>query len=346
MANIKNLLRQNYQIAKIEQIVEINDGLYNQGTYQVITAGNNYLLKFRPGYIPSANLLSNYQFLDYLNKNNFPVPHIIADKTGHKLVKDNGLIFELQEYIPHQGDARDYENRLRIPEIASFLGEYHQLALKYESVIKKPAYLKVGDIKHPIKFQTRYFNNAFAVGTADYQNLESVSAEEEAEIKAYVKYYLAKLQQINSQVIEQFQQRKQVVLHNDFRGNNILFKDKRINALIDFDLCYTGIYYVDLIEVIYSLLIWQQSEMKFVGLPQNKAINSQDFYGILKNYFATGVNFDFDLDICCQLLEARLIGQIFMPGIENIIKDHNKLEILQRLEELLEQLKNMKKKLI
>ena len=150
------------------------------------------------------------------------------------------------------------------------------------------------------------------------------------------------MQQIQTEFIQHSSEIEKVVIHNDFRGNNILLKNDEIEALIDFDLCYTGIYYVDLVEVIYSLLIWQQSELKFVGLLQSKAINAQDFYSILENYFATGVNFDFDLDICCQLLEARLIGQIFMPGIENMIADHDKLEILQRIEDLLEQLKNIK----
>ena len=107
MNNIKKLLRQNYQIAKIQKTEEINKGIYNLGTYKVITEQKQYLLKFRPGYIAVTNLLSNYQFLDYLKKNDFPVPNIITSKKGNKLVNRGDLFFELQEYIDHQGDARD-----------------------------------------------------------------------------------------------------------------------------------------------------------------------------------------------------------------------------------------------
>ena len=343
MNNIKKILRQNYQIAKIQKTEEINKGIYNLGTYKIITEQNQYLLKFRPGYIAAANLLSNYQFLDYLRENDFPVPNIIADKKGNKLVNSGDLFFELQGYIAHQGDARDYDPSLIIPKLASFLGEYHQLAAEYDPVIKKSSYLKTEDEKYPINFQTRYFDCPFKAGRKYYRTLDAVPVEEEAEIKSCVKYYLDKLQQIQTDFIKHSPKIEKVVIHNDFRGNNILLKNDEIEALIDFDLCYTGIYYVDLIEVLYSLLIWQQSELEFAGLPKNKKINSKQIYNILENYFAVGVNFNFDLEFCFKLLEARIIGQIFQPGLMQIIKDNNKLEILQRLERILKQLKSIKK---
>ena len=342
MNNIKKILRQNYQIAEVQKLEEINKGIYNLGTYKVITEQKQYLLKFRPGYIAVTNLLSNYQFLDYLKKNDFPVPNIITSKKGNKLVNRGDLFFELQEYIAHQGDVRDYDPSLIIPKLASFLGEYHQLAAEYKATIKKSPYLKTEDKKYPINFQTRYFDSPFKEGRKYYQNLDSVPVKEESEINSYVKYYLDKLQQIQTEFIDQSPNIDKVVIHNDFRDNNILFKNDEIKALIDFDLCYTGIYYVDLIELLYSLLIWQQSELEFAGLPKNKKINSKQIYNILENYFAVGVNFNFDLEFCFKLLEARIIGQIFIPGIENMIEDQNKLEILQRLEDLLEELNNIK----
>ena len=222
-------------------IAEINRN-YNENfiDIQLIQEGcdnNTYLLKNcggdkfiarisnRNGIEKSINdFLFETEILDYLLKNNLPVPKIIDTKNMEKYSYINGKIAVLLKFIEGEKISLDYQNKpnLEIVKNAGIaLAKLHNLTKNIETKFKnsRNIFVEIEKILEKKESLEKYFLNYAEI----IENCE--------------KYldFAKKNFRIDS------------IIHNDFRAQNLLTNEKNeVVAILDFDWSCYGNFIKDL----------------------------------------------------------------------------------------------------
>lgn len=178
----------------------------NKGKYIVRIVGENSNSKIK-------HLKIQFEILDFLKKENFPylIPQPLETNNSKKIVNLNKKMMWVYEMI--EGANRDRPNLLQMKQMAKALAIYHKYIKKFKSSIIKD------DSKKRI--------------LEGFKKMEYIKGKTESDrlalkYKDYFKNLFLELKNTNYSL-------KNLFVHGDFDSSNVLFHNKRLNAIIDFD---------------------------------------------------------------------------------------------------------------
>ena len=94
----------------------------------------------------------------------------------------------------------------------------------------------------PLGFEEKYFKGPLTHGiTRNLKAVEEYKKESRSFLTGEIRHFASLLNEIYPQVLAFGRELGAVVNHNDFYGNNILFTEGKISALVDFDFCLSCI---------------------------------------------------------------------------------------------------------
>jgi len=304
--------------------------------FKVSSGRGNFVLKIRHPQFSQEMVLADHSFLGFLKKNEFPVPQIITKRNGETCgITDDKRVFELQEYIQHNASAEDKSYGEISGDLANFLGGYHALARKFPGEILKMDYL--GDI--PLGFWEKYFSGPLERGRERYlRTARNAGGAIGEELKDRTFFLAARLEGIKKKMEGSYKQISSLINHNDFYGNNILFQGDKIAGLVDFDFCSTGIFYIDLIELLHGSVIWQDGEEKYWGLHPEGRVRLEQGKRDLGYYLESGPELEVDMEILRELLKTKIISLAWYPAFDMVQGAGDRLEVLKRLEKTIKEI--------
>ncbi len=329
-------LLSNYDIPREDLTVSPIETGHIGNNFMVISGGGTFVLRIRHPQFSKEMVQEDHSFLSFLNKNEFPVPRIIANRKGETcgITKDK-KVFELQGFIPHNATAEDKSYAEISGQLAGFLGKYHALSRKYPGETSKMDYL--GEI--PLGFWKKYFSGPLEKGRGRYlQTARNAGEDIGRELKDRTHSMGERLEGIKNKLEETHRELPRLINHNDFYGNNILFQKEDIAGLVDFDFCSTGIFYIDLIELLHGSLVWQDGEEKFWGLHPEGRIRLDQGKRDLEFYLKTGPGFEIDMELLRELLITKIISLAWYPAFDIVQSTDDRLEVLKRLEKTIKEI--------
>ena len=325
-----------YDIGNIHSI-NILEGGHVCSNYKIKTNSDIYVLRIRPSNFSFKELESDHCFLSYLKENNFPVPEIIINKEGNTFgFTSENQPYELQKYIPHDKDLNDYSYRKTSNQLTHLLGRLHQISSKYPETIVKPSYVN----QLPVSFLEKYFDGPLSKGFKRYEKTADLAHRTK---QKEFKQKFNNMKRILSSVKKQMASNSipEIVNHNDFYGNNILFKNNKIVGLIDFDLCMNGPYFIDLVEQIHGSIVWHDEEEAYWGLHPDGEISWENGRKDLKTYFKYNPDLNFNEKLFREFLKVKIISLAFHPTFDIVKGVQDRLEVLCRIEKVMNRINAM-----
>ena len=213
---------------KIENIkyTLIGEGRSSNDNYIIETASDKYILRIysKSKSIEKANL--EIDFMNYLQRNNFPVPKIIPNIENEYLINLEDRIGILQEFVSGTSvKAYDEENTFTIGKT---LAQMHKLSLEF---------LKEN------KSLIREINEV----TVEMNEINLAKIQDER--------ILTLLESASKFVIALSPETKFGVIHRDFNRSNLLFDESNnIVAVLDFDDLVYGTLVEDIGAIFWGLI--------------------------------------------------------------------------------------------
>lgn len=338
---VRAIVRQNYpHIGQVIDVISLCAGNISK-TYTITTdTPSSYVIKAKSGNLfDYQRTVETHRYLAFLRAHKLPVPAVVAAVDGRSVVQEGTTLFELQEYIEHEGDLDDCEYAEVSQQILSLLGRYHRISQTYLHPFARAAYL--GDSTLPIGLFAKYFDGAleYAIPRA----IASASDERAAGkvLRDDLRYFAGTLRAIRAQMAQRAGTLPQVINHNDIYGNNLLFRDGRLVGLIDFDFCMTDVYYLDLVEALHYSVLLQGSQKRYFGLPADGQLRTGHGRDDLRVYLAQNAGFRYDGALLVQLLIAKVISLALFPLCELYPQVEERLEMYRRVRRAIQNLQDL-----
>jgi Ser/Thr protein kinase RdoA (MazF antagonist) len=207
-----------FEIGVLESIVEYPRGSRKAPKLLVTSEQGKYLLKRRArGKDDPFKVAFAHAIQLYLASKQFPLPHLIGTrKENNSMLQWRGAVYELFEYIPGQGYPQTLESTF---DSGRVLALYHKLLLDFKSEWTPPS-------------------GSYHAAPAVEQGMRAIEQQvrPESEIGRVLDYlhksYTHAAETTNAEGIETWP--KQIV-HADWHAGNMLFRDNRVVAVIDYD---------------------------------------------------------------------------------------------------------------
>jgi len=212
----------NFDIGVIESIVEYPRGSRKAPKLLLVSEQGKFLLKRRArGKDDPFKVAFSHALQLYLASKQFPLPHLIGTrKDNNSMLQWHGLVYELFEYIPGQSYPQTLEATF---EAGRVLALYHKLLM---------------DFKTDFKPASGSYHMAPAVETG----LRTISAslrqgspnvkETAALLTFLLNSYRYAAEMTEKMGIENWPRQ---IVHADWHPGNMLFRENRIVAVIDYD---------------------------------------------------------------------------------------------------------------
>jgi len=338
MKSIRKIIEKNYDFC-IDNMVQIKEG-NTSNKYVLFSDTGKFILRIRNPCFTKKAIISDHVFMDYLKENNFPVAKIIRNKKGEIFISENGCLYEIQSYIDHNKNLSDFNMSSVSNELFSFLGEFHHLSGKYKKGIKKSAYL--GKTLIPLDNEEKYFNGPLKYGVERNKLLlKKMDIKYRSVFEKDLNYFITYLEKLQKEYNNKIKNHKLLINHNDFFGNNILFKNNKISGLVDFDFCNSGVYYIDLVEALHGSMIWDNDEMKYLGITKNGDIRLDVARENLQQYFNKNPDFIYDGKFLIKLLIVKIISLAFYPAFDFLGSLEDKIEGFNRRKKVIKNLEEI-----
>jgi len=212
-----------YDLGTIKGIKEFSRGSRRSPKTVIDSQRGKFLFKRRAvGKDNIRKVAFAHQIQLYLAAQNFPLPHLIGTRHSNNsmLVKDN-LIYELFEYIP----GENYDGSIEATYSAGHaLGLYHKLMRQFKSNYTPP---------------TGSYHDAMAINQAVGNAVASLPKETlppDETLKTVAasleQAYTSCAKQANSLGLPEWELQ---IVHGDWHPGNMLFTDKQVVAVIDYD---------------------------------------------------------------------------------------------------------------
>ena len=340
--HIQAILQQAYpDLGRVIEVVSVNAGNISK-TFRVTTASASvYILKAKPDHLfdPKATAAMHH-YLAFLQDHDLPVPAIVKAADGSSFVQEGSTLYEVQTYIPHEGNLDDHEYADVSAQVSALLGCLHRISLAYPHVLPRVAYL--GDSKLPIGLFAKYFDGA--LDHAIPRGIESAASEGTAEqaLLDNLTYFADTLRALRREMERKTDTMRQVVNHNDIYGNNLLFREGQLVGLIDFDFCMTDVYYLDLVEALHYSALLQRNEKRYFCLPPDGEIRVGHALDDLRTYLRENPDLVYDGTLLAQLLMAKIISLALFPLFELYPQVEERLEMYRRVRRVVENLQDLR----
>src|SRR5213594_17195 len=196
--------------------------------YQLRTPlGDFALLKPRPLSIDQSHgtslqqeLLRANKIFHHLARHGFPAPAPLLTKAGSTIATINGEHYAVYPYVVGRAMVRGDTRQLSAA--GATLGSYHRIMAGY------PRRMSRSEEPFPSRFQDRL--DLFT------ENVEALDGQPAAlGIEASLDYFKDSLLDIELSLLRlSYENLPRLTIHGDYRRQNILFKDDRLAAVIDF----------------------------------------------------------------------------------------------------------------
>ena len=194
-------------------------------TYIIDVRRKKYLLRFSPSGIrwrSKEEILAELEILNYLLKNNFPVPRPIFMRDGQGVVSWKNHFGYLREFV--RARAKLNPKIKEIEKFGQFLGWFHSLIENYETKHKRKHVWDLEETKKNFEIAKK------SILRSDFKEKERFTEKFEKEISK-----ISFPKELSSGTI-----------HEDLGKRHILWQKDKIVAFIDFDRSYYGKLILDL----------------------------------------------------------------------------------------------------
>ena len=212
----------NFDIGVIESIVEYPRGSRKAPKLLITSEHGKFLLKRRArGKDDPFKVAFSHALQLYLAQKQFPLPHLIGTKQeNNSMLQWRGTVYELFEYIPGQGYPQTLESTF---DSGRVLALYHKLLLEFKS-------------------EWQPSSGSYHLAPAVEQGLRMIPATlsphdpEAPGIRALITFLLDSYRYAAeaAEALEIETWPRQIV-HADWHPGNMLFRDNRVVAVIDYD---------------------------------------------------------------------------------------------------------------
>ncbi len=215
-----------FDIGVLEEIKEFPRGSRKAPKLLIRSDRGEYLLKRRArGKDDPFRVAFTHELQLYLAEKQFPLPHLIGTrKDNNSMLEYNGTVYELFEYI--RGSA--YDNSLDATfDSGRILGLYHKLLRDHSPHYEPP----VGSYHNSRAINGSLDQIPFTFSRSDRRR--NVSQAEVGSTVAFLRdAYMQAAHRVNEAHLPDWPQQ---VVHGDWHPGNMLFRNHRVVAVIDYD---------------------------------------------------------------------------------------------------------------
>jgi len=216
------IVMSHFDIGAIDSIVEFPRGSRKAPKLVIVADHGKYLLKRRArGRDDAYKTAFCHQIQLHLMAQQFPLPHLIGTKKdNNSLFQWRGAVYELFEYIPGQGYPQSLEST---GDAGRILALYHKLLETFQS---------------PYQTAMGSYHMAPSVEAGLRQIPKTLSAAPKiVEVCDYLlRSYNHAASAVDKLGIETWPKQ---IIHGDWHPGNMLFRDNRVVAVIDYDSART-----------------------------------------------------------------------------------------------------------
>ena len=213
------IIMSHFDIGVIESIVEYPRGSRKAPKLLVVSEQGKFLLKRRArGRDDPYKVAFSHAIQLYLASKQFPLPHLIGTRRdNNSMLQWRNAVYELFEYIPGQGYPQTLEATF---DSGRVLGLYHKLLNDFQSEWQPASgsYHAAPAVEQGIKMIP--------------QAVQGTAAQINALLKFIQESYRHAAQVSDQLGLDRWP--KQIV-HADWHPGNMLFRDNRVVAVIDYD---------------------------------------------------------------------------------------------------------------
>jgi len=215
-----------FDIGIVDSIVEFPRGSRKAPKLLVVTDQGKFLLKRRArGKDDPFKVAFTHALQLHLANKQFPLPHLIGTKRdNNSMLQWRNGIYELFEYIPGQGYPQTLESTFESGRVLSL---YHKLSDDFKSEWSPPtgSYHAAPSVEHGLTAILNQLSNASKAHIATMNQLPEV-----------VTFLLESYQHASMMVDRQGMPTwPRQITHADWHPGNMLFRDNRVVAVIDYD---------------------------------------------------------------------------------------------------------------
>src|SRR5579864_9401871 len=209
----------NFDIGVIDSVVEYPRGSRKAPKLLIVSEQGKFLLKRRArGKDDPYKVAFSHAIQLYLASKQFPLPHLIGTrKENNSMLQWRNTVYELFEYIPGQGYPQTLEATF---DGGRVLALYHKLLQDFQSEWQPASgsYHAAPSVEQGLKIIPK--------------TLQTNEAELDELLRFLLESYRHGAQMAEHQGLDRWP--KQIV-HADWHPGNMLFRDNRVVAVIDYD---------------------------------------------------------------------------------------------------------------
>jgi len=215
------IIMSHFDVGVIDSIVEFPRGSRKAPKLLIVSEQGKFLLKRRArGKDDPFKVAFTHALQLYLANKQFPLPHLIGTrKENNSMLQWRNGVYEMFEYIPGQPYPQTLESTF---DAGRILALYHKLLEEFKSEWQPPSgsYHAASAVDSGLR--------AIAAGVADTpENRDMIQL-----LRFLLEAYRKSTEKVNSLGIDNWP--KQIV-HADWHPGNMLFRDNRVVAVIDYD---------------------------------------------------------------------------------------------------------------
>ncbi len=212
-----------FDIGVIDSIVEFPRGSRKAPKLLVVSEQGKFLLKRRArGKDDPYKVAFCHQLQLYLASKQFPLPHLIGTRRdNNSMLQLRNNVYEMFEYIPGQGYPQTLESTFDSGRILSL---YHKLLEAFQSEWTPPSgsYHKASAVEQGLRSIATGRAAPLGGGGADFAPL----------VQFLLESYRQGAEETEHLGIETWPRQ---IVHADWHPGNMLFRDNRVVAVIDYD---------------------------------------------------------------------------------------------------------------
>jgi homoserine kinase type II len=215
------IILSHFDVGVIDSIVEFPRGSRKAPKLLIVSEQGKFLLKRRArGKDDPFKVAFTHALQLHLASKQFPLPHLIGTrKENNSMLQWRNGVYELFEYIPGQTYPQTLESTF---DSGRILALYHKLLEEFKSEWQPPSgsYHAASAVDSGLR--------AIAAGVPDTEENRDVTQL----LKFLLESYRRAAEKVQSLGIDNWP--KQIV-HADWHPGNMLFRDNRVVAVIDYD---------------------------------------------------------------------------------------------------------------
>lgn len=213
-----------YAVGSVAEARVLTRGRQTSPKLLVTTDRARYLLKRRaPGRDRAPRVQFSHALMAHLLEKRFPVPKLIATREGETSLALHGRVYELFEFV----DAEPYDESLEETYAAGrTLARFHRAVTDFQSLWEPPG---TGFHASP---SVRGGLNAIPSSVSGHDSVMGREAELLSMTQELYERYDAAAQVVRDCGYGNW---RMWVVHGDWHPGNLLFRDGRVAAVVDFD---------------------------------------------------------------------------------------------------------------